>query len=333
MENNNCENSPLFDPYISESECDGGRVQDSSPEPKRMMVVETDGRKCCRATMFVYILLIIALLTAMAISAYFIVDYHDTNPSGASVPTNSGAVNNSDVPDSLSTCHWGDEAFPVDEECGVSVCTFSMGVQTRLFGLDAATPALMDIINASHYDMFDYLKTQYHGEVYPTIVHMQPIDKSKTFMTYDGHNMSLAPVHMSIEYFCCTPEDDYHRTIALYQEYEWEAFEITFGDLMCLKMTNLGLTIYILNLDDESEERMSVWTDTFEAYLAENGVTTGAVPRRDGQPFHVSFAIFDEYDDNMQSLSVGVLGHLNDKYRSKWISYPVMFEKDKITFY
>ena len=91
MDNEKCENRPLNGPYISESECDAVHVQDSSPEPKRMMIVSMDDGERCSSTMIAYMLLITTLFTA--VSVYLIADYHQFNPPPVSFPTNTRPIN------------------------------------------------------------------------------------------------------------------------------------------------------------------------------------------------------------------------------------------------
>ena len=151
-------------------------------------------------------------------------------------------------------------------------------------------------------------------------------------MKYENMNITLGEVHISIEYFCCYDDNTYQNITKLYQEFVWEEFDIYFGEFMCLNMTDIDKTIYVLLLDEESQKLMSEWTDNFEAYLMENGITLLSKPRRNGQPFHSTFAVFDEYNDELESLSIDTLSYLNDNYGSIWSEIPITFSKDNILF-
>ena len=243
------------------------------------------------------------------------------------------------------TCHYADSIYPIDSTCGADVC-FANGLD-RTFSLRYAWDATsLKYRNDTGIDILRYM--QINGSdsfvnglpVYPTELEVLNKTSSNTnsndsLLTFDGVSISLVEIHMSIDYFCCIEESVYENIIRWFGEYDdWEPFDLYFGEFTCLNMTESDQTIDVLLLDDNSQELMRSWTDDFRDYLEVNGIDlTQALPRSEGQPFHLTVAVFDEYNQELESVSVDMINYLNNKYKNVWRQLPFTFSKDNVVIH
>ena len=228
---------------------------------------------------------------------------------------------------SVTQCHYADTVYPIDNECGVQKCFDNYPLRSFTIRYGWSNELIMER-NQTALDMLQYLDMHY--QIFPNI--LEVTNNQSSMMKYEDMNITLGAIHISIEYFCCYSDEQYGNIKKLYEEYTWDEFDVYFGDFMCLNMTDINKTIHVLLLDEASQNSMSEWTDNFEAYLIENGVELLSKPRKYGQPFHSTFAVFNEYDRKMEALSVDVVTYLNDKYGSIWNDVPIKFAKDNVEF-
>ena len=232
----------------------------------------------------------------------------------------------------LSQCHYDDNIYPIDSKCGIQKCINNYPL--RLFALKYGwNTQLIQTRNESIFEMLQYLDENY--KIFPNTLEVINDNNNitqKLNMFYKNMSIELSSIHISIEYFCCYDNNEYNKIINLYNNYNWSEFDIYFENFMCLNLTNMNKTINVLLLNEESQSLMANWTDKFEEYLEYNGIDLLSLPRRNGQPFHSTFAIFNQYNQKMESLSVDTLSYLNEKYSNKWKLLPITFSKRNILF-
>eukprot|EP01084_Bolivina_argentea_P022009 40875_1 len=205
-------------------------------------------------------------------------------------------------------CHYADNIYPIDSDCGVQYC-INNNINRSFTLTKGWSNKFIYEYNKTVVDMRQYLGNEYN--IYPNI-------------------LDIIHIHISIEYFCCYSDDEYKFIMDLYNKFEWNTFDVFLEDLMCLNLTDANKTIYVLLLNDKSQELMRNWTDNFEQYIVNNGVQLRSKPRRYGQPFHSTIAIFDIYNENMEKISIDTVTYLNEKYSSLWPSIPITFSKENM---
>eukprot|EP01083_Nonionella_stella_P040795 110592_1 len=227
----------------------------------------------------------------------------------------------------LEMCHYADQVYPIDNECGVLTC-IDNGIQRSFSLSNGWSQSFINAHNQTSMDMLRYLSENYN--VYPNVLDLNNNDKQH--MIYENHSIALESIHISIEYLCCHDESEYNKIVEVYAGYQWDEFDVYFSHWMCLNLPNTNTTVYVLLLDDVSQALMSDWTDSFEEHLEQNGIQLLSTPRRLGQPFHSTFAVFDAYSEQLEQWSVETLNYLNDKYTytNLWKTMPITFSKDNM---
>ena len=253
--------------------------------------------------------------------------------------------NNDDNDDGNTTwkidhCHYWDSIYPGDQECGVEKC-IANNIKRGFRLQHAWNSDSLSLRNESAIEMLDYIAINYNadgnistsGDYFPSSLEIlnNSLKMNQTMIYNNEIDIALSGVHMSIEYFCCYNDSEYETIKQLFNtwEMEGESFSLSFDSYLCLNLTESNLTVYVLLLDQSSQELMCNFTDLFEDYLVSNGIRLKSQARRYGQPFHTTFAIFDRYDENLETMSVDTINYLNSKYLTLWQEPGLAFEFDQ----
>ena len=251
------------------------------------------------------------------------------------VPTISPSLIPSQAPSVLewTSCQFADDVYSFDRDCGVHHCFLNMSHKPHIGVHNAWDDELRKLRNDSIYDMLAYMDTTYN-ELPDTIEYLR-FKGNASMDTYGNKNISVYAAHITLEYLCCYDYNTSLNIINLYNNYSWDPFSIEFDRFICINdNTSKNIIVYVsLMLSQESQQLMGNWTTNFETYLQENGVDLLSKPRKDSQPFHSTFAIFNQYNQNLENISVDTVNYLNKKYSDIYRSMKFNFSKENTYHY
>ena len=252
-------------------------------------------------------------------------------PSFIPSPTIAPAISMNNEYTNWTSCHYDDDIYPIDNgPCGQYQCSLNPHNKAHI-----GIHNIWDDVSIEYNKNIIKDMLQYMDPILPNIIEYNQLRINDTSQySYNESNITVLGSRIALEYLCCYNTSEANTIIDLFNNYEWESFDIQFDRFICLNNTHINKTYYVLLLSPESQALMNDWSDAFIEHII-NGSNIEWKPesREEGQPFHTTFAIFNEYNRDLETKSVDTINYLNAKYMDYYRQLTFTFSKENTYAY